>query len=278
MIHPPIELIILGCGPSGGVPVAGYAEPFWGACDPYHPFNHRTRSSIYLKTNGKGLLVDTTPDLRQHLLKHGLIELEEIIITHDHADHLHGIDELRSVYFARGRQAIPMMADALTLFSLQQRFAYLFKVTSTLSLGEMGPLYPQVLEGKVLPASWEWNGLSCKSFPQDHGHSVSYGLRFGPIAYSTDFLELDDQALGCLNDLEVWIVDCIGRTPKPSHCHLEKTLGWIDKVKPKKALLTHMNHELDYETLLKELPSHVRPAYDGLTLRLEGGRLTCPLF
>lgn len=287
MSFPIIDIIILGCGPSTGVPVAGQAQPYWGACDAKNPFNNRTRSSVYICTQGRGTLVDTTPDLRHHMLTHGLTELEHVIITHDHADHLHGIDDLRPVFFKR-QHPLSLMADAMTLEKIQKRFGYLLKNSQedknhsdnraadncSSNNSPSHGLYPKIFNATLLKSVWEWQGLSCQSFQQNHGKSFSQGLRFGPVAYSTDFVDLDDTALKSLENLDLWIVDCIGRTPKATHCHLDRTLMFIDKVKPKAAILTHMGPELDYETLLKELPAHVRPAYDGLKIRLEEGRLT----
>jgi phosphoribosyl 1,2-cyclic phosphate phosphodiesterase len=256
-----LDCIILGCGPSAGVPLGGYEKPFWGDCDPQEPRNRRTRSSCYVCYKGEGILVDAGPDLRHHLLTHGLMDLKEVVITHDHADHVHGLDDVRPLYFARGKKPYPLRADPQTSQALRNHFPYLFKKTSQ-------TLYPQIFDLLPLESRWMWHDLPCFSFPQDHGYSISWGVRFGPMAYSTDFIHLSEEALVCLENLDLWIVDCLGRTPKPTHCHLERTLMWIEKLKPKQAILTHMNHELDYKSLCQELPLHIRPAYDGMTFSI----------
>lgn len=256
-----LEITVLGCGPSSGVPLAGYASPFWGNCNPSQVRNQRTRSSVYIRYKQEGILIDAGPDLRHHLLVHGLMDLKEIILTHDHADHVQGLDEMRPVFFARGKTPYTLKADEDTLKSIKNHFSYLFS-------DEKSTIYPKIFKGKRLASTWQWQGLECCSFLQDHGYSFSRGIRVGSVAYSTDFIHLNQQALECLQNLDVWIVDCLSLTPKPTHCHLEKTLMWIEKVKPKKVFLTHMGHELDYDTLCRSLPDTIRPAYDGLVLNV----------
>lgn len=264
-----IEITILGCGHSGGVPLAGYEKPFWGDCDPHNPKNRRTRSSIYVKHADSGVLIDAGPDLRHHFLTHGMMELSSIIITHDHADHMHGLDDMRPVFFARDKKIFPVLADEETSKSILKSFGYLFcqKNESKHKAGSMN-LYPKILDCEPLLPQWRWNGLECASFDQDHGYSISKGLRFGSVAYSTDFINLDNHAISCLQDLDLWIVDCLSITKKPTHCNLDLTLSWIEKVRPKKAVLTHMGLELDYERLRKMLPQHIEPAFDGMKISI----------
>lgn len=255
------SVLILGCGPSGGVPLAiGKKGGYWGLCDPKNPKNRRTRSSVLVKYQGRCFLIDTSPDLRIQLLAHDVPSLDGVFYTHAHADHLMGIDDLRPYYFAKGKKAIPCYAEPDVLTYLKTAFPYLFRQ------GEL-EIYPKILDPfPVLLGENLVQGISFTTFSQVHGLQNSLGFRFGNLAYSTDFKELSEEALRALQGVETWIVDCVARDEKPSHCHLEKSLYWIDQVKPKKAYLTHMNHTLDYESLRKELPSYIEPAYDGLEI------------
>lgn len=259
----PRKAIIMGCGSSGGVPSLGIKGPYWGGCDPSNPRNFRTRASLYVEyENGVRFVVDTGADFRHHYLKHQLTDLSAVLYTHDHADHTHGIDELRSLYFARGSKIIPIYASKQTLDSLCQRFSYLFRPSF--------PIYPTVLEPKeIRQGSVVISGVDLRAIEQGHGpDQKSIGYRFGSIAYSTDFNYLSDEAIEAYADLDVWVVDCLSYEPKKTHNHLDLTLQWIEKVRPKRAILTHMNGSLDYETLKSSLPSHIEPAYDGLRIDL----------
>lgn len=252
------KVIILGCGPSGGVPLIG-VQPngFWGACDPMQPKNRRMRASIYVEYKGKRLLVDTSPDLRQQFLTFGLKDIDAILYTHEHADHTHGIDELRSLFFARKEKTIPVYGNKETIQRLRESFSYLFE-------GGEHLIYPKILESEIISDIFLVQETSIVSFTQIHGIGTSLGYRFGNLAYSTDVTDFGEAAQEHLKGLDVWIIDCLSRDPKPSHLHLEKALEWIEKMKPKRAILTHMNSSLDYETLKKELPPYVEPAYDGM--------------
>jgi phosphoribosyl 1,2-cyclic phosphate phosphodiesterase len=259
----PRKAIIMGCGSSGGVPSLGVKGPYWGACDPSNPKNFRTRASFYVEyENGVRFVVDTGADFRHHYLKHQLADLSAVLYTHDHADHTHGIDDLRSLFFARNSKIIPIYAGKETLDSLGQRFSYLFSPNFA--------IYPTVLDPKeIRQGVVEISGIELRAIEQGHGRDqTSFGYRFGQIAYSTDFNHLSDEAIEAYADLDVWVIDCLSYELKKTHNHLDLTLQWIEKVRPKRAILTHMNGSLDYETLKSSLPPHIAPAYDGLTIHL----------
>ncbi|EKE10025.1 MAG: hypothetical protein ACD_16C00084G0003 [uncultured bacterium] len=254
-----MRVTILGCGASEGVPVI---TGNWGECDPKNPKNRRTRASIAVEKNGTTLLVDTSPDLRFQWLSAKLSRPDAVLYTHDHADHTHGISDLRAfTYF--NKIPIPIYADPHTLEVIKGRFDYAFPSE------ELRPdIYHAFVTANVIDGPLEIGAISILPFLQGHGYSTSVGYRFEKVAYSTDVVDLDEKAFKILEGVDVWIVDCISIEPRPSHSHLEQTLKWIERVKPKWAYLTHMSLLLDYETLLKELPQGVEPAYDGLVINL----------
>jgi phosphoribosyl 1,2-cyclic phosphate phosphodiesterase len=254
-----MEVRILGSGTSSGVPRVGND---WGSCDPTNPKNRRRRVSILVKHGRTQILVDTGPDLREQLLDANTTDIEAVIWTHDHADHCHGIDDLRQLYHARGRP-VRGYARLETLESLQLRFAYAFD-------GKGG--YPAVTTPHLLPDHMNLEGLSIRTVDQPHGPITTAGLRFDAggksIVYSTDFNELTPEMSMTFKGVDLWIIDTLRRRPHPTHPHLALALEWIAEVQPKRALLTHMDNSMDYETLLDELPAGVEPAYDGLEIRL----------
>ena len=254
-----MQVRILGCGTSSGVPRIGND---WGDCDPAEPRNRRRRVSILVEHEGTSVLVDTGPDLREQLLDAGTAAIDAVIWTHDHADHCHGIDDLRQVFHARG-QPVPGFARRDTLEALQSRFAYIFD-------GKGG--YPPVAMGQELPDSLRLGPISIKVVDQPHGWITSAGLRFdadgASIVYSTDVSGLTDEMVDLFSGVDVWIVDALRRRPHPSHASLSETLGWIGLVQPKRAILTHMDQSMDYRKLLSELPAGVEPAFDGLEVVL----------
>lgn len=251
--------IILGCGGSTGVPaVSTTPGGFWGACDPNNSKNRRRRSALYVEYQGKRLLVDAGPDIRTQLLDNGVGDLDAILITHAHSDHTGGLDCLRSLVFAREEKPLPVYADARTHEDLQQRFSYLFNPTN--------PIYLRTLEARLIDGDLEIDGVKIDVIPQRHGEGHSLGFRFGSLAYSIDFNFMEDSSYAKLKGVETWIVDCLGKTPKPTHNHLPLTLRAIERVKPKHAILSHMGMELDYETLCHSLPAGVEPGFDGLRI------------
>jgi phosphoribosyl 1,2-cyclic phosphate phosphodiesterase len=248
---------ILGCGGSGGVPLVGGV---WGACDPAEPRNRRRRASILVEDGTTTLLVDTSPDLREQLLDAGTKRLDAVLFTHAHADHLHGIDDLRSMNRLM-RATVPVYADAQTLATIAERFDYVFR-----PLDEGSSFYKPTLTPHTIDGPFAVAGIDIVPFAQDHGFSTTLGFRIGAMGYSTDVVDLDEAAFATLAGIELWIVDCLRYEPHPTHSHLEKTLSWIERVKPRRAVLTHMDVPLDYATLRGKLPPGVEPAYDGLTL------------
>jgi phosphoribosyl 1,2-cyclic phosphate phosphodiesterase len=254
-----MEVTILGCGTSSGVPRVGND---WGACDPAQPRNRRRRVSILVRHERSQILVDTGPDLREQLLDADVSGVDAVIWTHDHADHCHGIDDLRQLYFARGRP-VECYARRDALGVIRQRFGYAFE-------GMSG--YPAVVEGKLLPDHLNIGGISVQTVDQPHGDILSAGLRFDAggktVVYSTDFHELTDQMAVRFEGADLWIVDALRRRPHPSHPSLAQALDYIAQLKPKRAILTHMDNSMDYDTLLAEMPPGVEPGYDGMEIVL----------
>jgi phosphoribosyl 1,2-cyclic phosphate phosphodiesterase len=254
-----MQVRILGCGTSSGVPRVGND---WGQCDPANPKNRRRRVAILVTWERVRILVDTGPDLREQLLDAGINDVEAVIWTHDHADHCHGIDDLRQLYHARGRP-VPGYARAETLESLERRFAYAFS-------GKDG--YPAVTTPHLLPNHMNLGGLSIRAVDQPHGEITTAGLRFDAggktVVYSTDFNALTEEMEIAFQDTDLWIVDALRRRPHPSHPHLAQAIEWAERLRAGRAILTHMDNSMDYETLRAELPESVEPAYDGMEIAL----------
>jgi len=254
-----MKVTVLGCGGSTGVPAIG---PDWGRCDPTDQRNRRRRVSVLVEIGNTSILIDTSPDLREQLLDAGVRRLDAVVVTHAHADHLHGIDDLRSVNRLMQRP-IPLYADAETLAEIRRRFGYALE-----PLREPGRYYKPTLVPHEIVGPFEIHGIPIVPFAQDHGFSTTLGLRIGGFAYSTDVTELDDAAFAAIEGIELWIVDCLRRAPHPTHSHLERTLSWIARVRPRRAVLTHMDQSMDYRELSAELPSGVEPGCDGLVLEI----------
>jgi phosphoribosyl 1,2-cyclic phosphate phosphodiesterase len=254
-----MRVTVLGCGGSGGVPLVGNN---WGNCDPANPKNRRRRVSILVEEGGALLLVDTSPDLREQLLSADVTRLDAVLYTHHHADHSHGLDDLRTLVYSQGRP-IDAYMDAETHRVLTARFAYAFTSTHDGSSLYRPLLRTHVIEGPVRAA-----GIEVISFAQRHGPETTFGYRLGPLAYSTDAASLDEAAFAVLEGVQVWIVDCLRYDPHPTHSHFEQTLSWIARVRPRRAVLTHMNQALDYEELRSRCPSGVEPAYDGMVIEV----------
>ncbi len=256
-----MRVTMLGCGPSWGVPSIGNE---WGACDPANPKNRRSRVSVLVEEGGSRLLIDTSPDLRAQLLAADVRGLDAVIFTHAHADHLHGIDDLRAVNRLM-RRPLPIHADAQTLAEIRTRFGY---VLGPASPGAKTGFYKPVLEPHEIAGPFAAAGVRVNPFAQDHGFSTTLGLRIGGFAYSTDVIRLDAAAFAALAGIELWIVDCMRRAPHVTHSHLAQTLDWIARVKPRRAILTHMDESLDYDRLAAELPPGIEPGQDGLVVEL----------
>ena len=233
----------------------------WGSCDPANPRNRRRRASILVEDGDTRILVDSSPDLREQLLDADIRRVDGVIYTHDHADHLHGIDDLREINRVT-RQWLPVWSTATVLDTARERFPYAFE-----PLEEMGEfIYRPLLTAHEITGPFSIGGIDVVPFDQDHGYSRTLGLRFGPIAYSTDVVEMPEEAFAALDGVEVWIIGCLVDYPHATHAHVAKALEWIDRVKPRHAVLTHMGPRLDYAKLCATLPPGVVPAHDGLIL------------
>lgn len=231
---------------------------YWGACDPANPKNRRRRASVLVEEGDTRVLIDTTPDLREQMLSAQVGSLDAVFYTHDHADHVHGIDDLRG-FFHIAREKVPVYGDAQTLDTLKQRFSYVFETQDG---------YPAICQANQLEGAQKIGSILMQPFEQGHGQGTSLGYRFGEMAYSTDLNYLPDAAIDTLAGVKIWVVDALRYEPHPTHSHLDQTLDWIEKVGPERAILTHMTWDMDYETLRRELPPGVEPAYDGMEISL----------
>jgi len=258
-----LTFTILGCGSSGGVPRPALG---WGACDPKNPKNRRRRCSLLVERRDKDrwtrILVDTSPDLREQLIDAEVDWLDAVLITHQHADHTHGIDDLRALVIHRHRR-IDVYLDELTSKVIGSRFGYCFAAPS-------GSAYPPILNehrlspGSAVTVEGEGGPIVALPFLQDHGDIASLGFRFGGLAYSSDLVDLPTASVEALAGIDIWIIDALRYRPHPSHFSLDQALAWIDRIKPKRAILTNMHSDLDYAELRSKLPPHVEPAYDGM--------------
>jgi phosphoribosyl 1,2-cyclic phosphate phosphodiesterase len=262
------KFTILGCGSSGGVPRPALG---WGDCDPNNPKNRRRRTSLLVEQRGSGgvtrVLIDTSPDLREQLVDAQVDWVEAVFYTHEHADHTHGIDDLRAL-FIKQRRLVDIYCDEYTARSLNVRFGYCFK-------SPPGSEYPPMLREHRLTAGQkvviEGKGGPIGALPivQEHGDIPSLGFRFGNVGYSCDLSGLPAESAQALTGLDVWIVDALRYRPHPSHFSLADALGWIERLKPKRAILTNLHSDLDYEKLRGEVPPHVEPAFDGMSFDAE---------
>ena len=256
---------ILGCGSSGGVPRLG---GHWGDCDPQNPKNRRRRCSMLVERDGPegttSVLIDTSPDLRSQLLDTGTGRLDGVIYTHAHADHVHGIDDLRMIVFNM-KSRLPVWADGDTQNALLSRFGYAF-------VQPEGSPYPPILDLHTIKGDVTIDGaggpITFAPFEVNHGSIEALGFRIGGLAYLPDVAEIPDAAWPALEGLDIFVVDALRRTPHPTHAHLDKALEWIARAKPTRAVLTNMHIDLDYETVNAETPDHVTPAFDLMELTL----------
>jgi phosphoribosyl 1,2-cyclic phosphate phosphodiesterase len=258
---------VLGCGSSPGVPRIGGD---WGACDRANPRNRRRRCSLLAErvtASGRTqVLIDTSPDLREQAIGVGIATIDGVLFTHAHADHIHGIDDLRG-FVLNMRRRVDIYADAPTMTRLREAFGYCFETPE-------GSDYPPILNahsieaGSAVTIEGQGGPLSALPINQIHGRIMSLAFRIGGLAYSPDVSDLDDEAEYRLQDLDVWILDALRYTPHPSHLSVKQALGWMERLKPKRAILTHMHGDLDYETLRRALPMNVEPAYDGMVIEL----------
>lgn len=252
-----MKLRILGSGTSSGVPRIGND---WGACDPANPRNRRTRASVLVETETTRILVDTSPDMREQLLRADVSRIDAVIWTHDHADHCHGIDDLRQIFHAHGAP-VRGLARPFTLAQLSERFSYAFA-------GRPG--YPPTVAGEILPDRLMIGDIAVSVVDQPHGGITSAGLRFEAdgmsFGYATDFHRVTPAMAALFSGLDLWVVDALRRAPHPTHTHLDHTLAQISDLKPRLSALIHMDQSMDYDRLTAELPAGVIPGYDGLEL------------
>ena len=262
-----LSFTILGCGSSMGVPRPALG---WGDCDPSNPKNRRRRTSLLVERQGTGgrtrVLVDTSPDLREQLLDAQVDWLDGVLFTHPHADHTHGMDDLRAL-FVKARRRLDAYLDEPTSRALMARFGYCFQKPP-------GSDYPPILTehrieaGRRLAIAGEGGSVDVLPILQQHGNIPSLGFRFGALAYSCDLSGFPPESLPALAGLDVWIVDALRYTPHPSHFSLADALSWIERVKPRRAILTNLHSDLDYEALRRQLPVNVEPAFDGFQMTL----------
>jgi phosphoribosyl 1,2-cyclic phosphate phosphodiesterase len=260
-----LKVTILGCGSSGGVPRPALG---WGACNPDNPKNRRRRCSILVEQTGPGgktsVLVDTSPDLREQLLDADVTKLDGVLFTHEHADHTHGVDDLRGL-FIKHRRRIDAWLDEPTARAMHARFGYCF-------MSPPGSAYPPILTehrlvpGRSVEISGDGGVVTARPVLLEHGDIPCLGFRFGTVAYTADLVGMPDESAAALTGLDVWIVDALRHTPHPSHFSLGQALAWIDRLKPRRAVLTNMHTDLDYGALKESLPPHVEPAYDGMQI------------
>jgi phosphoribosyl 1,2-cyclic phosphate phosphodiesterase len=259
---------VLGCGSSPGVP---RIKGDWGECDPGEPRNKRLRSSLLVERIGDDggkttVVIDTGPDFRAQMLAANVTHLDGVVFTHAHADHIHGIDDLRG-YWISQRRKIDTYADAPTLSRLVEAFGYCYQTPA-------GSNYPPILTHHLIehyePFLIDGAGgpIEFQPLTQMHGSIQSLGFRIGGFAYCTDVSDFPERTAAALKDLEVLIIDALQHNPHPSHISLNEALAWIEKLSPKRAFLTHMHTPLDYLTVSRETPAHVMPSYDGLVIEL----------
>jgi phosphoribosyl 1,2-cyclic phosphate phosphodiesterase len=257
-----VRVTILGCGTSGGVPrvggVGGNGE--WGAANPADPRNRRRRCSILVQDEGKTILIDTSPDLRSQLLDAQVERIDAVLWTHEHADQVHGIDDMRPYMLRQG--PIEAWSDEQTHRILLQRFSYCFEAED----GFYNPIYRHHrIDGPFVAA-----GLPVRPFVQDHGIATSLGFRFGPFAYSNDCVTLSEAALEAMTGVDVLVVDAMRYRPHPTHAHLDRALEWIARIAPRRAFLTNLHVDMDYAELDRLTPPHVQPCHDGLVIEVNG--------
>ena len=260
-----LTVTILGCGSSGGVPRLGSG---WGACDPANPKNRRRRCSILLEQAAAGgitrVLVDTSPDLREQLLGLEIDRLDAILLTHSHADHIHGMDDVRPLVI-HNRKKIDLHMDQATSDVVKNGFGYIFQTAP-------GSLYPPLLNERRLhalaPVALDGPGgeITALPFNLHHGEIDALGFRIGNLAYTPDVIAIPPESLAALEGLDIWIIDALRHTRHPSHFSLEEALDWIERMKPRRAILTNMHTDLDFETLRASLPAGVEPAFDGMRI------------
>jgi phosphoribosyl 1,2-cyclic phosphate phosphodiesterase len=263
-----VTLTILGCGSSAGVPRPALG---WGACDPTNPKNRRRRCSIMAEAESEHgitrVVIDTSPDLREQLIDAEVYHIDAVFLTHEHADQTHGIDDLRSVVLHQ-RRRIPFYFNQSTAKDILPRFSYCF-------ISPEGSDYPPILEQRSIEAGesrmieGKGGALTLSAFILQHGNIPALGYRIGNAAYTPDVSDIPPVSWSALENLDLWIIDGLRYATHSSHFSLSEALSWIDRFKPKRAVITNMHADLDYEVVRKNLPDNVIPAYDGMRLTLD---------
>ena len=263
------SLTILGCGSSGGVPRVGQG---WGAADPANPKNRRRRCSILIERidgpNRTSVVVDASPDLREQLLDAQVTRLDAALITHDHADHTHGMDDFRPLVIHM-RRRLPVYVDDSTGTVLDERFGYCFAAPP-------GSDYPPILDKRRIdrgaPVMVDGPGGPIEAIPfvMRHGRGEALGFRFGDVAYAPDVSSMPDEAVGTLQDLDILLLDALRYTPHPTHFSVSDALAFIERVRPRRAVLTNLHSDIDFDTLAGQLPGGIEPAFDGMVLTWPG--------
>lgn len=253
-----ITVDILGCGNAGGTPMicAG-----WGKCNPMDPKNKRWRTSASISDGTTCLLLDTSPDLRMQLLESGIRQVDAVLYTHDHADHIHGLDDLREINRIT-RKPIDIYGNNETLKTLQQRFSYAFEGLDF----EKDSVYKPYLIAHEIQQEQTIGSLKVQAIELDHGLCGCVGYRVGNVAYCTDVVQMTKENLAALQGLDLFVVGCLTMNEHPTHAHLARVEEWVGAIKPKKTVLTHMGLSMDYGQLKEILPEHIEPAYDGMSL------------
>ncbi len=262
-----LRFTVLGCGSSAGVPRVAQG---WGACDPNNPKNRRRRCSLLVERIGKDgktiVLVDTSPDLREQLIGADVEKLDGVLFTHDHADHSHGIDDVRPIVLHQ-RRRVDVYLDTPTSAALHAKFGYCFATPP-------GSDYPPIVTehriaaGTPVTIEGEGGAITAEPYSQFHGTGTTLGFRFGAFAYSCDVSAIPDETVRHLQNLDVWILDALRYKPHPSHFSVDEALAWIERIKPRRAVLTNLHTDLDYETLRRILPHNVEPAFDNMLIEL----------
>jgi phosphoribosyl 1,2-cyclic phosphate phosphodiesterase len=263
-----LTLTILGCGSSAGVPRPALG---WGACDPKNPKNRRRRCSLLVERQSDNgltrILIDTAPDLREQLIDAEVDHIDAVFLTHEHADQTHGIDDLRSVVLHQ-RRRIPVYLNQSTAKDMMHRFSYCF-------VSPPGSEYPPILNQHSIEAGesetieGKGGAVVMSAFLLQHGNIPALGYRIGAAAYTPDVNDIPRESWPLLQNLDLWIIDGLRYAGHPSHLSLNDALSWIDRFKPRRAVITNMHSDLDYEVLRQRLPPNVVPAYDGMRVMLE---------